>query len=58
MVLTDRSLGTELQKGTRQIKESIAEKTKEGGGEGGGCRDNFHAAWMNNWWIMNSHIDG
>jgi hypothetical protein len=29
MVQTARSLRTELQKGTRQIKDSIAEKTKE-----------------------------
>jgi hypothetical protein len=29
MVQTARSLRTELQKGTRQIKDSLAEKTKE-----------------------------
>jgi hypothetical protein len=29
MVQTASSLGTELQRGTRQIKDSVAEKTKE-----------------------------
>jgi hypothetical protein len=29
VVQTDRSLGTELQKGTRQTEDSIAEKAKE-----------------------------
>jgi hypothetical protein len=37
MVWTARSLKRELQKGTRQIKDSIAEKTGEKG-----CTDNFH----------------
>jgi hypothetical protein len=40
MVQTARSLKRELQEGTRQIKGSIAEETKDGGGKG--CMDNFH----------------
>jgi hypothetical protein len=41
MVQTDRSLRTELQKGTRHIKDSTAQKTKERW-QGKGCMDNFH----------------
>jgi hypothetical protein len=36
-----RSLKTELQKGTRQVKDSIAVKTQEIW-RGNGCVDNFH----------------
>jgi hypothetical protein len=43
MVQTARSLGIELQKGTRQIKDRIAEKTKKGG-RGKRYMDNFHGA--------------
>jgi hypothetical protein len=43
MFQTARSLGTELQRGTKQIKDSIAEKTKEKWW-GKGCIDNFHVA--------------
>jgi repressor of nif and glnA expression len=43
MVQTARRVKAELQKGTRQIKDSIAENKKKGGG-GKGCMDNFHVA--------------
>jgi iron-sulfur cluster repair protein YtfE (RIC family) len=42
-VQTARSLGTELQRGTRQIKDSIAEKTQEKW-QGKRCINNFHVA--------------
>jgi ubiquinone biosynthesis protein UbiJ len=43
MVQTARSFRTELQKGTRQIKDSMAEKTKERW-RGKGCMDTFHGS--------------
>jgi len=54
---TARCLKTEVQKETRKIKESIAEKTKE----------RWHGKRMHgqlprnldeNWWKLNSHIAG
>jgi hypothetical protein len=40
IVQTATSLKRELQKGTRQINDSVADKTKEGRGKG--CMDSFH----------------
>ena len=37
---TTRHLKTEVQRGTKQIKDSIAQKTKDG--KGRGCMDNCH----------------
>ena len=49
-------LKTEVHRGTRQIKDNIAEKMKKGG-EGGGCMNNCHVTCMKSWSIMNSEID-
>ena len=52
---TARCLKTEVQRETRKMKDSIAEKTKE----------RWHGNWMHGqlprnfdetWWILNSHI--
>jgi hypothetical protein len=36
---------TEVQRGTRQIKDNIAEKVKKNG-EGRECMENCHVTWM------------
>jgi vacuolar-type H+-ATPase subunit B/Vma2 len=41
LLQTARCLKTEVQRGTRQIKDSIAEKTKKNG-DSKGCMDNCH----------------
>jgi len=48
-------LKTEVQRGTRQIKDSIAERKKKDG-KGRGCMDNCHATLKNSWWILNSQL--
>jgi len=52
---TARCLKTELQRETRKIKESIAEKTKERWQR---CMDNCHVTEMKSWWILSSLIAG
>ena len=56
LLQTARSLKTELQRGTRQLKDGAAQNTKDG--EERGCMDSSHVTEMKNWWIMNSHIVG
>ena len=54
--VTARCLKTELHRGTRHIKDSIAKKAKDG--KGRGYMSNSHVTWTKNWWIMNSHSSG
>jgi hypothetical protein len=57
---TARHLKTEVQKGTRQIKDNTPERQREREryGEGRGSIDKRHVTYMKSWWIMNSHING
>ena len=54
---TARCLTTEVQKETRKMKESVAEKQKKDG-TGRGCMDNCHVTQTKSWWTFNSHIPG
>jgi hypothetical protein len=61
-----RRLKPEVQRETREIKDSIAERERERekeretkkAGEGRGCSDNCHVTLMKGWWILNSYIGG
>jgi len=57
MLHTARSLRRELQRGTRQMKDSTAQNTKEGW-QGKRMHIQFPHKLDKIWWIMNSHIDG
>jgi hypothetical protein len=54
---TARSLSRELQRGTRQIRDNITEKTKEIW-QGKGGTDSSHVVWTDKSWARNSHIVG
>jgi len=55
MLQTARSLKTELQRGTRQLKDGEEQKTKKGGKERR-CLDSSHVTEMKNWWISLAEI--
>jgi len=54
---TARCLKTEIQRGTRKMKDSIAEKTKERW-HGNRMNGQLPRNLMKSWWILNSHIAG
>jgi len=57
MLQIARSLKIELQRGTIQLKDRAAQKTKKVGEERG-CMGSSCVTEMKNWWIMNGRIVG